>query len=124
MEYKSPVDEPLVHDAVPAQEVRGSLPHAVALGRLDRRAHDAGVIREPQIVVTAKREEFPAFHHDARPLRAFARKAAPQQPLSPDIGEPVSKALKDHGGEIRGPAQPRVLIAASALARHIGQARL
>jgi hypothetical protein len=95
--------DPFMDHAVPAQQVRAALPHAVARGRLDRRLHDSRVIREPQIVVAAKREEFTAFDDNARPLRALARETAPQESLSPDIGEPVGKALEDHGSGARGP---------------------
>ena len=98
--------DPLVDDAVPAQQVRRPLPHSVARGRLYGRLHDARVICEPQVVVAAEREEFPAIDDDARSLCTLACETTPQESLSLDIGEPVGKSLEDHGCKACGPVSP------------------
>src|SRR5262249_32042977 len=90
--------ETLVRFAVSAQQVRSTLPDPWAPASVDGRFHYVRVIREPQIVVAAKRQVFPPIDDDARSLCAFTRKTAPREPPSPDLGEPVCEKLEDHGG--------------------------
>jgi len=65
-------------------------------------------------------------HDDSRPLRALAEKATAAQAAALEFGELIGETLKDQGESC---AQGRAAHAhgfkpASALARHIGQARL
>ncbi len=113
-----------MHDAVPAQEVRGTLPDSVTQSGVDRRLDDSRMVGEPQVVVAAERQVFAPVHHDARSLRADA---AAHKAAALDFGELVGESLKDQGEDpaARGRAAHACgLRPASAFARHIGQARL
>ena len=94
--------EALVHGAVPAQEMRGAFPDPVTRRGLDRRLHDSRMVREPEVVVAAEREDFLPVHDDSRPLRALADKAAATQTAPLELGKLLGEAVKD-----QGPTVPR-----------------
>ena len=91
-----------MHGAVPAQEMRGAFPDPVTRRGLDRRLHDSRMVREPEVVVAAEREDFLPVHDDSRPLRALADKAAATQTAPLELGKLLGEAVKD-----QGPTVPR-----------------
>jgi hypothetical protein len=73
--------------------MRGALADPVAEDRVDRRLHDARMVREAEIVVAAEGEILAPAHADARPLRAFADQTMPHEVRAAQCGETVGNAL-------------------------------
>src|SRR3989440_11761262 len=98
--------EALVAGAVPAQEMRGAFPDSVTRRGLDRRLHDSRMVREPEVVVAAEREDFLPVHDDSRPLRALANKAAATQTAPLELGKLLGEAVKDQEPTVPRQAAP------------------